>query len=459
MSEKFKKDLDNINLSEDLKNRTIAKIQSSLKENKKTIIFLRRSFLLPVTSFLFVAIIFTFFIFKGPFNNTVKAEDLLQGIKADKVETKGTFSKEFLDSASSFSFSMFKQLSKEKNALYSPTSLYLSLGTVLNGTDGATKAQLLKALSRYGLTEDDINVYCKGLISDLSKYKKVLNISNSIWYDDKLAINRDFLKATKTYYNTSAYKLDLQKTDTVETMNKWVSNSTNNKINKIVDSIDPNAAMLIFSSIYFDNQWKYAFPKEKTHTGNFISGNNTTIETDFMSQETVVRNLSNSAEQIIELPYKDDNFTFVAMMPKDNTDIRTYIANLDDDVISSKINTLKSSEVSINLPKFKIEFGKKLNNELSSLGLKELFDSGKANFSKMSQSNEGLFIKSITQNSYLSLDENGTKAASVTKIEMTEKCISSSDLLTFNHPFVYAVIDNHTKLPVFMGVMDDPTDK
>ncbi|WP_160677959.1 serpin family protein [Clostridium sp. C8-1-8] len=458
MSEKFKKDLDNINLSEDLKNRTIAKMQSSLGEKKKTIIFLRRSFLLPITSFLFVAIIFTFFIFKGPFNNTVKAEDLLQGIKADKVETKGTFSKEFLDSVSSFSFSMFKQLSKEKNALYSPTSLYLSLGTVLNGTDCDTKEQLLKALSKYGLTENDINVYCKGLISDLSKDKKVLNISNSIWYDDKLAINKDFLKATKTYYNTSAYKLDLQKPNTIETMNKWVTNSTNNKIDKIVNSIDPSAAMLIFSSIYFDNQWKYAFPKENTHKGNFITDNNSTIETDFMSQKSVVRNLSNSVEQLIALPYKDEIFTFVAMMPKDNTDIRTYIANLNDDVISSKINTLKSSEVIINLPKFKIEFCKELNNELSSLGMKDIFDASKSNLSKMSQNKDGLFVKSITQNSYLSLDENGTKAASVTKTEITKSAMISNPI-TFNRPFVYAVIDNRTKLPVFMGVMDDPSGK
>ncbi|QAA33839.1 serpin family protein [Clostridium manihotivorum] len=458
MSEKFKKDLDNINLSDDLKNRTIAKMQSSLKEKKKTIIFLRRSFLLPVTSFFLIAIIFTFFIFKGPFNNTVKAEDLLQGIKADKVETKSTFSKEFLDSASSFSFSMFKQLSKEKNALYSPTSLYLALGTVLNGTDGDTKTQLLKALSKYGLTENDINLYNKNLIADLSKDKKVLNISNSIWYDDKFAINKDFLKATKTYYNTSAYKLDLQKADTVETMNKWVSNSTNNKINKIVDNIDHNTTMLLFSSVYFDNQWKHAFPKENTHKGNFLAGNNSAIETDFMSEENIVRNLSNSVEQIVALPYKDDNFSFVAMMPKDNTDIRTYIANLDDDVITSKINSLKSSEVTVNLPKFKVEFGKELNNELSSLGIKDLFDAGKANLNKMSEDKEGLFVKKITQNSYLSLDENGTKAASVTKVEITKSAILSN-LITFNHPFVYAIVDNHTNLPIFMGVMDDPSGK
>lgn len=461
MSENFKKDLDNIKLNDNLKNKTIAIINQTLdKEKTLTNIFSsKKSFIFAFTSLVLIIFIIGITLVNGPFNNSVKAEDLMKGISSDNIALKENLSKEFLDSTSEFSISMFKELSKEQNFVYSPLSLCLSLGTILNGSDGSSKDEILKTLSKYGVSEENLNIYYKTLISRLSKNNKnsVLNISNSIWYDDGLNIDNNFLKINKTYYDTSAYKLDLQSDNAPKSINAWINKATNNKIDSMIDTIDKNAVMLMFSTIYFNDAWKFPFTKG-TRKSDFTTSDNKSIKVDFMSKEINAKNISTDTEQIISLPYKEGNLSFIAMMPNVNTNIRDYISKLDKDTLAAKINSLQSSDIHLILPKFQVEFKKSLNKNLSSLGISSIFNEDKANLLKMGSTKGNIFVKDITQNTYIKVGEKGTEASSASKSEVITKG-SEGKIINFNHPFVYLIIDDTTNLPIFMGVMDAPNEK
>lgn len=458
MSDKFKNDLDNIHLNDKLKNKTIDMIKQTLnKEQTSRNVFSRKkSFIFAFTSFVLIIFIVGITVINGPFNNSVKAKDLMQGISSENITLKDNLSKEFLDSTAEFSISMFKELSKGKNAVYSPTSLYLALGTVLNGADGDTKDELLKALSKYGLSSDELNIYYKTLVSRLpsKKNKTTLSISNSIWFDNGFDVNKDFLNINKNFYNTDAYELNLQAENAKNHINAWGKKVTNNKIGNIIERIDKDDVMIILSSIYFNANWQKPFPKNNTHKSNFTTSDHVSITTDFMSQEDNIKSLSNSSEQIISLPYANGNLSFIAMMPNEQTNIRDYISSLNKDSFANKISSLTSQELYVSLPKFEIQFGKSIKNELSALGIKELFDPTQANLNKISTNKDSLFVSEIAQNTYLRVDENGTEASSITKVDISKQALTT--FINFNRPFVYAVIDNDTKLPLFIGVMDTP---
>jgi serpin B len=458
MSEKFKKDLDNIKLNDNLKNKTIAIINQTLAKEKPlaNMFSTRKSFIFTFTSLILIVFIIGITLINGPFNNSVKAEDLMQGIRSDHIALKENLSKEFLDSTSEFSISMFKELSKEQNAVYSPTSLYLALGTVLNGADGSTKDELLKALSKYGLSSDELNIYYKTLVSRLSSNKNntTLSISNSIWFNNGFDVNKGFLNINKNFYNTSAYELNLQADNAKDYINTWGKKVTNNKINNIIERIDKNDVMIILSSIYFNANWQKPFPKSSTRKSNFTTSDHVSITTDFMCKEDNIKSLSNNSEQIVSLPYSDGNLSFVAMMPNEQTNIRDYISSLNKDSFANKISSLTSQELYLSLPKFEAQFSKSIKNELSALGIKELLDRNQANLSKISTTKDNLFVSEIAQNTYLKADENGTEASSITKVDISKQALTT--LINFNRPFVYAVIDNATKLPLFIGVMDTP---
>ena len=54
------------------------------------------------------------------------------------------------------------------------------------------------------------------------------------------------------------------------------------------------------------------------------------------------------------------------------------------------------------------------------------------------------------------MDEKGTKAGAATAVEMAEAALEEGIYkVTLNRPFVYAIIDDTTGLPVFIGTVTD----
>ena len=122
------------------------------------------------------------------------------------------------------------------------------------------------------------------------------------------------------------------------------------------------------------------------------------------------------------------------------------------------LNTVSSAEpatVSASLPKFSYEYEITLNDVLKSMGMTDGFNPVTADFKRLGSSPIGnIYIGEVLHKTFISLDELGTKAGAVTKVEMkVESAILDIKIVTLDRPFVYAIIDNATMLPVFIGTV------
>lgn len=81
--------------------------------------------------------------------------------------------------------------------------------------------------------------------------------------------------------------------------------------------------------------------------------------------------------------------------------------------------------------------------------------SNNAEFSKLGKSTEGnIFISDVLHKTFISVDELGTKAGAVTKVEaITKTDMGVEKSVRLNRPFIYAIIDNSTNLPIFVGTV------
>ena len=79
-------------------------------------------------------------------------------------------------------------------------------------------------------------------------------------------------------------------------------------------------------------------------------------------------------------------------------------------------------------------------------------------YKRQTQSDANLYISLVRQKAKIIVDEEGTEAAAVTEIDMRDGCgtLSEPKDLFFNEPFLYMVMDMEQKLPVFIGILDDP---
>jgi serpin B len=137
--------------------------------------------------------------------------------------------------------------------------------------------------------------------------------------------------------------------------------------------------------------------------------------------------------------------------------IEDYISSLTGEHLLSILENAKTAGVLAQLPKFKFDYTIKMNDPLKDLGLLTSFDSKKADFSNLGSSPDGnIYINEVLHKAFISVDELGTKAGAVTKVEMkTETSAVNGYTVKLDRPFLFAIVDNKTNLPIFIGIVMD----
>ena len=391
----------------------------------------------------------------------VYAGSLMKNITPHKVKEVKLTDK-FIESTADFSVDLFKHsYTKNKNSLISPPSVYLALGMTANGSSGETLNEFENLLGKKGININDLNSYYNSLTNKLTDTEDgKLSIANSIWYNSagkNLNIKNNFLQTNADYYNASAYGADFSKPDTVSDINNWVKSKTGNTIDKIIDKTYPTDILYLINAVYFDQQWKEPYTNGTVQKGIFEPMDRTPELVDFMhSKETGY--IKDDKTQGFIKPYKNGKYSFVALLPNKDINIYDYVSSLTGEKFLKLINNKSDVEVIASMPKFKSEYEIKLKEPLKQMGLKKCFSSTEANFRKMADYSSGsIYVGDILHKTFIMVSEQGTKAAAVTSVEMDGASNNSFyPSVCLNRPFVYAIIDNETKLPLFMGIMINP---
>ena len=66
------------------------------------------------------------------------------------------------------------------------------------------------------------------------------------------------------------------------------------------------------------------------------------------------------------------------------------------------------------------------------------------------------YIAKVLHKTAITVDTEGTRAAAVTAIEMRDKCAFEmpEKEVILDRPFVYAIIDTETNMPIFLGTVN-----
>ena len=361
----------------------------------------------------------------------------------------------------SLSVDLFKAMSKEsknKDLLISPLSIELALAMTANGAKGQTKAEIEKLLCG-DMTVEELNLYLNNYVSLLptdNKYK--MHIANSIWFrdeEDRLTVNEAFLEKNKDYYGAQIFKKNFNDSQTVTDINDWVKTNTDGMIDKIVEDISRDTVMYLINALCFDAEWEKQYLLSDITKRDFTNISAETKKVDMMHSEESYYIETENAKGFMK-HYKDKKYSFVALLPNEN-DIYGYIDSLTPEYIESALNNVQIKGGYAVMPKFSYEYELSMNGVLKSLGMPTAFDGFKADFTDMAISTRGnIFIGDVLHKTFIQVDELGTKAGAVTKVEMWDECAPMYEWeITLDRPFVYMIIDNANNMPIFMGTLTD----
>jgi serpin B len=343
------------------------------------------------------------------------------------------------------------------NVILSPLSASMALGMTLNGAAGGTFDAMRSTLGFDGMTQEEINDAYAGLIELLTTLdpQVTFDIANSVWANKDVPFHDPFLQAVRDAFDARVESRDFADAATLKAINDWVSDSTDERIPTILDSLNPDLVMLLVNAIYFEGSWTTRFDPDKTRRASFRRDDGSTVEVEMMNvSDADVFSGGAQGYSALELPYGGAAFSMVVVLPDQPGDLRGFLEVLDDTQWTHIMEGLHSGSLDqISMPKFTLDYDAYLNDALEAMGMGVAFRPG-ADFTNMTPLGNEVCISFVRQKTFIEVDEQGTKAAAATAVGVGPTSISA---FIVDRPFVFAIRERLSGTILFLGMVGDPT--
>ena len=372
---------------------------------------------------------------------------------------------EMVGANNEFAFDFYNQLNThvgQHNMMVSPLSLTQAMAMLANGADGNTKAELVKVLGFEGYSLEEMNAYYMNLNKGLLSVDKAtkLSLANSFWLNNQYTAIDSYKKTLQTNYDAKVQELAFDNTICTK-INQWAEESTYGCIKKVVSEsdINSNTIMALLNATYFNGAWKDKFKEKNSFKGNFDAPDKSSF-VEYMKQDKFEANVYEDEEcKLIELPYGNEAFSMVVVLPNAEATLDELMQNVDADKWQNWMEQLSlHTNVLVQLPKFtgEYEYNENLKQTLMEMGIVDAFSALDADFSQMIE--KRMFVNFIKQNSFIKVNEQGTEAAAVTIYTGENAADGGMRKFEFKatHPFFYAIKEKSTGVILFMGKVTNP---
>jgi serpin B len=358
------------------------------------------------------------------------------------------------------------------NLVYSPASIAAALQMALCGARGETAAEIAAALHLTGpqAAADGLRLLSAGL-AGLTADGIIFRAPNTMWVQSGLPLRPEFTATLREAASVSVRDADFRRAAgaAVAEINELVAKQTEDKIVNLLapGSLDVATRLVLVNAIYLNAAWATPFPERATEDGPFypegprsaIRDNSATqdrgtpVTTAMMRLRAELRYLRGDDYQAVVLPYRGGRLAMTIVLP-DGPLRPGLIAE-----VTGIGGRARRRRVSLTLPRFRHESGFELSSRLAGLGIRRAFSAEQADFSGITNA-ERLHIDAVMHKAFIDVAEKGTEAAAATAVAMAAMAsvrpAAEPVTLTVDHPFLFAITDTATGLPLFLGQVTRP---
>lgn len=362
-----------------------------------------------------------------------------------------------------FGIRLFSEvMTEQKNPLISPLSVVSALTMAGLGADKATLEQITDALKE---SPEELALYLQSFMNTADKTDGI-SLANSVWLNgSRFAVKKTFVSDCKNYLDAEVFSDPFNKT-TQSKINNWISQKTDGEIRNALDEVPAASMAYLINTVLFEAEW------ESPYTSfNAVQNQSFTTE-DGRKQNVSMLCSSHTSSKVFTLGkttgifsgYKN-GYSFVALLPDEGVSIReaakSFTANEFISTVSKKTSRSYFEHTGtiyeVRLPKFDFGCSFELKDALGRMGISDAFCE-RADFAKMGTSKDGyIYLSRVIHKTHIALTEKGTKAGAATIAEMKagSAMIEEVKLLYFDRPFLYAIVENESGMPVFFGAVTD----
>jgi serpin B len=332
------------------------------------------------------------------------------------------------------------------NYTISPLGITLNMGLVANSVNDEQSEQIANALGYTNLS--DFNSVCTKLQLYLPHKDNgaEMSLANSVWLSDATTAPSSYITNINKIFYAEVYKADFTSSETIDKMNSWCAQKTNNKIKEVVTWLSNDTKIMLFNALYFYGKWSEPFKKSRT-TDETFHGSNGDKKVSMMHEGVSEMSYFYTDDCCgISLPFEKNNAEMVFILPDADKDIFTFSENFDKSKWAAINDSRTSTQVLLSLPRFTIEQNSTLNSLWNVIGLPTT-----VNFSKANIATPCALI--TQQRTYTTIDEEGATAAAVTTSGDLASAGPTKDfkIITFDRPFLFFIRNIETGTVIMAG--------
>ena len=389
-----------------------------------------------------------------------------------------------VESSNEFAAAIYSKIALDVpgDLFLSPSSVTLAMAMTFAGAGCQTAKEMAKVL-RFSLPENRLHDAFRELQDTTRMGGVELRIANRLWGQRGYHFLTEFLGTCNCKYGAGFADVDFQ--GPVEAVcreiNDWVADQTCGRISNLVapGTLDEMTRLVLTNAIYFLGCWEYEFDEAKTTAMPFWTGPNANCLVPMMRQTDYFRYGEFEELQVLELPYREQqielkedesghvevveslrggsDLVMTALLPRTLDGLKTIESRLSAAALKKWL-ALDQCRVRVYLPKFRTESTLSLVEPLMEMGMRAAFSRDDADFSRMSDNPEGLYIAAAIHKAFVDVNEKGTEAAAATAVVMAGRGVSREPdpkLFRADHPFLFLIRDRKTGLIHFMGRMSE----
>jgi serpin B len=399
-------------------------------------------------------------------------------------------------STNRFAFDLYHQLRATpgtENLIYSPYSLAAILTMTYAGARGETAQQMADVL-HLTLPPDELHAAMGAQLADYIAEKPgvpaltpevalaifgdraknwsdvmlppQVALANALWGQQDYPFRAEYLALLDEHYNSALREMDFAAASEParQTINDWVSDETNDRIPELLPpgSIDSATRLVLTNTVYFKGGWNFPFEAADTRDGLFTRLDGSTVTVPLMYQEQLLWYTASETAaggfQVVGLGYHASQISMMFLLP----DVGCFAAfeeSLDAGLFQSIRAEWDYVDIHLTLPRFRATSGFNLSSTLAALGMPDVFDAKRAEFSGMAEPvGDPLFLAEVFHQAFITVDEIGTEAGAATAVlQVLGTQFEGPIELTLDRPFIYAICDQTSGAILFLGRVLDPS--
>lgn len=349
-----------------------------------------------------------------------------------------------------------------ENRVYSPMNIYMALSMLAQLTDGDSREQILETLGSDSV--DELRRQAVGVWNAHYRNDKTVTsiLASSLWLNENVAFNQDTMDILARDFYASSYRGKMGSKQFNKALQDWLNQQTGGLLEEQAGNIelDRNTILALAATLYFKAPWAADFSKDQTAPQTFHTPAGD-VETDFMNQRGTADYYWGERFSAVRQIFAEGGSMWF-LLPDEGVTPEELLA---DEEAAAFLFTADKHEwekqnyliVDKSIPKFDVSAQFELEDGLKALGITDVFDPVRADFTPMTTSVNGpITLDQTSHAARVMIDEEGCTAAAFTVMAPTGDAAPDGEVnFVLDRPFLFCVTGD-SGLPLFVGVVNYP---